>query len=364
MTSATFIRKLFSIPVLAAAASLWLAGCMAGTGTDTENGVEVTARVLGANGAPMAQVEVSVQSVYAGPESNSEDALMPGTGTLHTDSDGYVRFTVKRAGSYMAQGQRGDTVLLIDTLHAGKKDTVVFRTAGVQRLRGKVRLYSGYTIDTGFVFLRGSRISVAVSSTGDYDFGYVPLSADNLTLGAQYHAHPASHAFVKVADAAGSFVVDPQFHLDSNLVPSGNTNLTLLKASQSATNLCLESTQQSVVPGISIRGSLSRATDIMRAATFACVNRVGANIQVDATNLSGNSLQKLGNYVAPDASILPLNYRATHGLGSGSTGQKTVVPIACLQVGTATNFTTSLSKTSAYAEIHVDDIGLESGCEY
>ena len=366
MTSRPGMRKLFGATLTAAMASLWLAGCMAGTATDTENGIQVTAQVVGANGAPMAQVEVKVQSLYSGPESKSDDPLMPGTATLRTDSAGFVTFTVKRAGHYMAQGQRGDTVLLIDTLRASAKDTLVLRAAGVQRLRGKVRLYSGYQIDTGFVFLRGSTIAVPISRTGDYDFGYVPLSADSLTLGAHYSAKPASRVFVKMADAAGgALVIDSRFSVDPDLAPVSGANLTLLKASGSATNVCLENGQQALELGVSIRGSLVKAADVMRAAQFACSNRVGAAIQVDSSTLAGASLKKLGDYVQGDAAIWPTESKHGYGLGSGSNnGQKTVVPANCLQAGSTTNFTTTVNQGANGADIRVDDISLQSGCEY
>ena len=366
MISRTLMRKIFSdgkvVRILAATASLWLAACM-GTGTDTENGIQVNARVLGQNGAPLANVKVQVHGLEAGPES-SEDPLMSGTGDLRTDSTGHVQFNVKRAGRYMFEGQRGDSVLVLDTLTAAQGDTApVFQTAGVQRLRGKVRLYSGYKIDTGFVFLRGSSVTATVSGEGEYDFGYVPVSARGLALGAHYQAAPASNVFVKVADAsAGALVFDSRFTLDSTLVPGSGANLTLLKASQSATNVCLENALQPVEPGISLKGSVGSTGDIMRAASFACSQKVGAKIQVNQANLSSGAAQKkLGDFVLPDADIIPSEYRFRHGLGSGAMGQKVVVPAACLQDGASTNYSTALTQGADGTDIRVDDIGLASG---
>jgi hypothetical protein len=354
--------------IAAVIASLWLAACMgAGTGTDTENGIDVSARVLSAEGAPMANVEVRVHALDAGPENRSADPLMPETGVLRTDGDGYVRFAVRRAGTYMAEGLRGDTVLLLDTLTVKKSDTSVFHAAGVKRLRGTVRLYSGYRIDTGFVFVRGSSIAAAVNRDGEYDFGYVPANASAMTLGARYDAGPVSQVFVKLADAGSAPVIDARFALDTSLVPNGTPTLTLFKASQSATNVCLdESSRQMVVPGISLRGSLGTLADVRRAAGYACSQNVGAKIDVEETTADGKSKQKLGDYVLPDTEIWPvISKRAQGGLGSTTKGQKIVVPLSCLTSGKVTTYTTVVAQDSTgAAQIRVDDVKLDGGCEF
>jgi hypothetical protein len=349
-----------------ALASLCLIACMSGTGTDTENGVQVTARFVGADGAPMARVEVQVNSLYASPDRKADSPLMPGTDILRTDSAGYVRFRVKRAGQYLAQGKRADTVMVLDTLTAAQTDSlnVVFHASPVQRLRGKVRLYSGYQLDTGLVFLRGSSVSAPVSRGGNYDFGYVPVSAGRLTLGTRYASRPASKVFVRMAEAGAVPVIDSRFSLDSTLIPGTGANLTLLKAAETATNVCLESVTATVVPGVTLKGSVGNTNDVMRAASFACSDKIGADIQVDKSDLAGRPLKKLGSYVLPDASIWPQIYRVLHGLTSQAKGQKIVVPASCLQDGATTNYTTGLSAATDGTEIRVDDIRLASGCDY
>jgi len=312
----------------------------------------------------MANVQVQVNSLESDPEKSTDSPLMPGSGELRTDSTGSVTFTVKHAGRYMAQGTRGDTVLVLDTLNASKPDTLVFKASSVVKLQGKIRLYSGYRVDTGVVFLRGSSLLARVSHEGDFDLGYVPVSAAKLTVGTRYSARPASRVFVRMADAGSALVLDSRFTLDSSLAPSNGSNLTLLKAAQSETNICLDNGRGPVQPGISIKGSTDNTNDVMRAASFACSDRTGAQIQVDKSSLSGQPVEKLGVYVQPDPSVWPLEYKIAHGLSWKSVGQTTVVPSACLSSGSTTNFTAAVNSDSTGVQIRVDDIGFASGCSY
>lgn len=349
--------------IAALTASLWLAACL-GTGTDTENGIDVSARVLSPQGAPMASVEVRVHALDAGPEA-SADPLKDQDGVLRTDGDGYVHFTVRRAGIYMAEGLRGDSVLLLDTLTVSKSDTTVFQTAGVQRLRGRLRLYSGYRVDTGLVFVRGSSIAASVNRDGEYDFGYVPAAAAGMAVGAQYDAKPTGQVFVKVADAGSTLVVDARFTLDTTLAPlDGKANLTLFKASESATNVCLDAgSRLSVEPGISLRGSLANTRDIRVAAGYACSDKVGAQVKVEETSPDGKSNKDRGNFILPDGALLQMEYRRAHGL-SAKTLQKIVIPVSCVTSGDASTYTTVADQDSSKVDIRVDDIGLESGCPF
>jgi hypothetical protein len=341
---------------------LLLFGCMPGTGTDTENGIQVTARVVDTTGAPVRNVEVDVRSLTSRPDTKSENPLVADTIALRTDENGYVHFKVRRPGLYMAQGQRGDSVLVLDTLLAVENDTAVFRTGAVKRLKGKVRLYSGYQIDTGFAFVRGSGVGARIGSDGEYDFGYLPVNAAALTLGVEYAARPIAHVFVKLTDAAGSLVFDSRFSLDSALVPNGGLpSLTLFKAAGTDTKLCLDNEQESVEPGISVKGSVGQAMDVRVGAGYACSQTVGAAIQVDKTDKNGKSTGKLADFVLPDASIWP---KTSRGLGTCMKGVKLVVPAECLSSGDSTNFITVLVQDSTGIELHVDDVGLESSCGF
>jgi hypothetical protein len=169
---------------------------------------------------------------------------------------------------------------------------------------------------------------------------------------------------VKVANANGTVVVDARFLLDSNLAPGDGANLTLLKASGSATDVCLQSVEQSVVPGVSVRGSLSNLADVRRAAGFACSEQIGSNIQVDEAGLNGALKKTLGNYVLPDQAIVPAERRLARGLGTSAKGQKVVIPVECLVSGKVTTYVTQLAQDSIGAQIRVDDIGLTAGCQY
>jgi hypothetical protein len=221
-------------------------------------------------------------------------------------------------------------------------------------------LYSGYQIDTGRVFLRGSGVAAQVSPGGDYDLGYLPASAAGMTVGAEYSSRPVSEAFVKVANAAGIVVTGSMFTMDSDLVPNGGDSLTLFQSAESPT-LCLDSDGQAVVPGVSMRGSLAVAGDIRVATDFACSSRVGAKVQVNATNASGTATQNVGEFVIANKEIWPPGHKSP-GLGSYVKRLKGVIPAVCLNPGHVPNFVTVL-KDSVGSEIRVDDIRLEEVCD-
>ena len=194
------LRK--SVGIAATAWALSLAGCLGGTGTDTENGVTVlvTVRVLAQDSAPASGISFTVFEVYTRADSLLDNPVVGGdTVPLVTDGGGFVTVLLKRAGSYMAQGSNGDTILFLDTLKPsyGRKDSVgvgsnsaLFQVENAVHAKGRVRLLSGYRPDTGTVMLQGTKRQSPIRKGGAFDLGWIPPSAEKLTLRVVYSASP------------------------------------------------------------------------------------------------------------------------------------------------------------------------------
>src|SRR5690606_14623154 len=96
---------------------LLFAGCLGGTGTDTENGLEpFTVTIVDPMNRPVSGLEVSVQDASVHGDSIMEDVILNDAGTLTTDSAGSVRLRLARAGLFVVEGRRDDTLFLLDTL--------------------------------------------------------------------------------------------------------------------------------------------------------------------------------------------------------------------------------------------------------
>jgi hypothetical protein len=205
--------------IAATASALVLAGCLGGTGTDTENGILVSARVVTADGTPAANVSLTVFEAHTWADSpltspvvgpDSSDAFL-------TNSEGYVTFLLKQSGTYVAKGSVKDTVLFLDTLRAkidrngvigGGVGSPLFHTEEPKRAKGKMRLLSGYSPDSGRVALQGTNLQWTLGADGEFDLGWLPPSAEKMTLRVSYWASPsdssASAECVKPGNGGGN----------------------------------------------------------------------------------------------------------------------------------------------------------------
>jgi hypothetical protein len=179
-----------------------LAGCLGGSGTDTENGlqpVNVTARVVDKDGAPAAGVRFTVSESHSRADSMLASPVVGNDTVLVTDGAGYVTFQLKQEGAYVAQGGSGDTVLFLDTLRAkikrspilsGGAGSPLFHVEEPVRAKGRLRLLSGYSPDSGRIILQGTPLLWDLKKDGKYDLGWLPPSAEKLTLRVVYWASP------------------------------------------------------------------------------------------------------------------------------------------------------------------------------
>jgi hypothetical protein len=288
MTSGVLQRWRFAgIGLLACA----LSGCMGGTGTDTENGIVVTARVVNASGTPAQGVEVTVLPANARGDSLGENPLVNPNTPLVTDSNGYIYVILKSPGVYVAEGRRADTALFIDSLRTqqGTASTVGFSNGQVfvvepsLRAIGKIRMLSGFRADSGRVFLRGTKLQSPVGMDGSYDLAWLPLSAETMTITVVYSSKPSATRYVRVAEQGGSLVV---------FAPSGATR-------------CLTDSATATIPVDTIPGSLASPSDVAGLVGNACAGTTtGTLVQVLKSDASGKTLEIAGSYVIPEVDAL------------------------------------------------------------
>lgn len=186
---------------VAGALALGLFACLGGTGTDTENGLKpvlVTARVLTQDSTPAPGVSFNVYQANSRADSLLESPIVGGDTTrLVTDGGGYVTFTVKQEGDYVAQGASGDSILFLDTLKTrikrsnggtlgGGLGSPLFRVEQPVRAKGHLHLYSGDVPDSARIYLLGTRLSWNVQADGKYDLGWLPPSAEKFKMRVVY----------------------------------------------------------------------------------------------------------------------------------------------------------------------------------
>jgi hypothetical protein len=296
-------RPLYRFAVLSSAFALsaTLGACLGGTGTDTENGLSV---VNGSN-QPMANVRIYVRPATATPDSAGADPVVEGSGTPVTDEKGFVRFTTDREGTFLVEGRRGDTVLFVDTLRSSQDNPQVIVARTPVRLRGRIRLLSGYKTDTGLVFVRGTGLSARVKSDGTYDLGWGPADAFQLTVGLRYEASAAARAAVKVSARYHAGIIlnalDWTQPTTEELVLARDS-MTLYKAAQSPkTELCLEDESVTVAPAYTVVGSINDTTDVIIGTSMACGGHAGTLIETYSVNSGGQIVGKLGDFLMPDS---------------------------------------------------------------
>ncbi|MEO6095316.1 MAG: hypothetical protein ABIW76_06455 [Fibrobacteria bacterium] len=199
---------------LAAAAltSLCLGGCIfGGTGSDTENGVDrsdqkktdtfeikgVTARVVDAEGKPLAMVNVFLFAPEYRPDTgDAQVSVMADTAKPPvTDSLGYVSLSLKAPGKFVVEGVLAGQTLFFDTLAAPDIKVATpftFRVRATAAFAGKVKLASGMRIDSGTVFIRGTSRKARIDAAGNYHLGSLPADVARMAVGIRYAASPTS----------------------------------------------------------------------------------------------------------------------------------------------------------------------------
>lgn len=321
-----FLRPVHAGGFAVAACVLW--GCMGGTATDTENGVYVSAQVINASGTPVRNVELNVLELAARVDSAVNDPVgYEKTVNLTTDSTGIAHFYLKKGGTYMTSGKKGDSVVFIDTLRVkvpsapsvnidGGLGNPQFLVESPVPATGRVRMYSGLVVDSGQVLLRGTKITATLGDSGTYNLGWLPQSVQKTVVTITYRGRAREERFVKLS-------------------AQGN-QLTAYAAGVSGS--CLDDTTAAVTPAQSRPGSLSSTFDVARTVATACAHRVGAQVTVLEVNASGTVVRTRGTYVIPspdapdiwgtpepDTAAVPLAcVEAARNLGEGLTGRATL----------------------------------------
>jgi hypothetical protein len=332
--------------------SLWAAvsafvifGCMGGTGTDTENGVYVSAQVIDSSDKPVANVEVTILDLSARADSSSSTPLVDQNVMLTTDDSGRVNFFLKKNGSYMAAGKRGDSVLFIDTLktkapvgggsgNPGGLGNPTFKVERPVQATGKLRLHSGLLVDTGRVLVRGTKIESAIRDSGAYNLGWLPSKAQDMNLTVTYEGRIRQTRYVKVSAQGSQLTV----HFST------------------MTGRCQTDSISAVTPAQTTPGSLSSKADLARLVGKSCAPFVGTRVRLLEINGSGTVTRSLGEYVIPS----PNAPKIWDAVDSDSSA----VPTACIE--SEKNLNTGLTGRSTLRlsnrDILVDDFKSGKGC--
>jgi len=178
-------------------------GCMGGTGTDTENGlgINVNARVMDSEGRPLSGVEIIVHSADFRPDADPRENLFVDTGALRTNFLGVSNLAFLDTGHYVVEGRWVGMSVFFDTISVkltDNKSLRVFTPHAPSPVSGKVQLLSGFRIDTGLVFLRGTGRLSTIHKDGSYDFGLLPPDAFSLAIGVRFTARPRDTSYVLV----------------------------------------------------------------------------------------------------------------------------------------------------------------------
>lgn len=342
-----------------AATACALYGCMGGTGTDTENGVYVSAQVVDSSGEPVANVDVSILDLSARIDSTQSSPLYQDV-MLTTDDSGRVNFFLKKNGSYMAAGKRGDSVLFIDTLKTkvpsgtphspGGLGNPTFLVETPVAAKGKVRMASGLQVDTGRVILRGTKLMSSLKDSGTYDLGWLPPGAQKTAVTIVYEGRKREARYVKVSAKGNEVTVHA-----SNLAGP-----------------CLADSTGPVTKARVHIGSLSTKADVARIAGKSCAYKVGALVRVIQVDTSGAVLRTLGDFVIPSAEA-PKIWEGVAGAGLGklsATGvasadvDSSAVPTACIEPEKTNNdgLTGRATLRLLNRDIVVDDFKSGKGC--
>ena len=311
-------------------AAFSLSACLGGTGTDTENGIEisVSARVVDSTGNPVSGVTIAVHDATARLDSGIQNPLVDSSAEVVSDSNGRVHFELQKAGLYTVAGNIGDSVVFVDTVRAvGKPAGIIlpgngdpqFKVERPVHANGTVRLLSGFSPDSGGqAMVRGTKIQSRVGKSAGYDLGWLPPSAEKFPLAVAYATKVAETRYVKVLASGSGWSVRSTSGLSRCLSDSGSAT---------------------------VFGTLS-ATTIQGAAGKACVGRPGTVVRVLQIDSSGTTLAALGDFVIPNPAAM--------------LGDSVSVPKACIRSGIPGTSRATLSLGGG--TILVDDIVRGNGC--
>lgn len=181
-------------------AAFILAACMGGTGTDTDNGLAESGwhlRFEDGDGVPQAGVTVlalPADWIPTGPAAAAESSWPTASVTATTSEEGWARLPFAEAGDYRVEVLGPDGASLgfagLSVTDTGRSDTLRLSRQPSRNLQGTLVLASGLTIDSGKVFLRGTRHAARVDAFGFYDLGALAPPAEAWTLELSYRARP------------------------------------------------------------------------------------------------------------------------------------------------------------------------------
>ncbi len=112
-----------------------------------------------------------------------------------TDAKGEVNFSLRHTGTMVIEGSLDDKPVFFDTLRVSDinaKTSVLFKVRTLRSFKGKVKLASGMHVDSGKVFIRGTRRFVKVDASGSYDLGLLPTDVIRMAIGMRFVASPTA----------------------------------------------------------------------------------------------------------------------------------------------------------------------------
>lgn len=290
-------------------------GCMSGTGTDTENGVYISAHVINATGAPVANVTLNVLELTTRGDSTITSPVHEDGAVLTTDASGRAHFYLKTNGTYMTTGTRGDSVLFIDTLRTRVAPTGPTATPGMGhpefqveapvRATGRLRFHSGLAVDSGRVMLRGTKIVSALTDSGTYSLGWLPPSSQKTVLTVAYEGRARAVRYVKV---------------------SVNEALLTVHAPANGAQ-CLTDSAAATTGALTREGSLATPAGQARLVGNVCGAETGALVRLLQVDASGIMQKSLGSFVIPDVDAPSIWTRN----GAGEDMGKAAVPAGCIE---------------------------------
>ena len=294
-----FAKRLQGVPYRVATsagllATLLLAACNGGTGTDTDNGAEplfLNAVVLNADGSPAPEILLSVHRPAYRADSVEAPPLLTPDDSIVSDANGSFQIALKYQGVYILQGRRRDTTVLLDTLKALEPGGVLysgfggpptFRIQEPTRANGTLALRSGYKTDSGRVILRGTTHLSEIGADGAYDFGELPPAAERLAVSVLHNAVPAGHRYIRVVETQNGYMVQTSAGTACSAEP--------------------DTPAEGYLPASTDRAGL--AAHAIRLAGSACTEQAGMLVNVRLTDSAGVLLESLGNYVIPRPGVL------------------------------------------------------------
>lgn len=327
-----------------------LAGCMGGTGTDTENGMEpvrVTARVADSTGAPVPGLEIQLRPLQARPDSAVAETVF----SPKTDGDGLVQIHLDTPGVYIAEGHVVGLILFLDTLRAEpgvSPDTANFLARAPRPFQGRVRLKSGFRVDTGTVFLRGTSRYAPIRSDGSYDLGLLPPEAARMLPELRFNSSPLNRRFVQFVDPTLMPDDSTAPEEDSALFPGGRIGV--LGPADSVWATCMEDTLGDTRLSFVANGYLGDDHRLAEIVSNLCPDLPGTLTRVDIVDPNGGPRVFVGEYVRPDELVFP---------DEGGLHRPVALPAVCLHEDAGSS---RLPARFRDGEIRVDDLKHGQGC--